>query len=299
MIVIYFSFRGVGLQLHDFPRTPTRAARKDFRILYMDYYKSHLGQALQDFAWKLGYLILYHYGCTTGITQVNDTDCHARFEQLYLEFETLAFQDKQLVDPSDISRTRQEVLDDIALTWRRLEHLEGVRGHKRTGLSNCLQGNDDALITREAKIFWDDLEIPKLRAEWIAEVDHLVDHEGLTFESVHTLVKHPEDGCGEFEEGCEIESCLQREGPDELCSEGLWVEDLPPTDVAEEALWAEFEKPQSVSVSVKPDDDPVLVEDAKAGLQEAVKLRSVLRVAKELPRHVMKPNAFGSLVSGG
>ena len=87
----------------------------------MDYYKSHLAKRVQETAWSRGYVVLYHYGNTTGIAQVNDTDLHMRLEQLYIELETSSFTEKQLLDPCDISRTRQEVIDDIAAVWRRIE----------------------------------------------------------------------------------------------------------------------------------------------------------------------------------
>ena len=92
------------------PWTPEREASADYRILYYDVAKSHLDEAIDAFAWKRGYVVLLHYGCTTGIGQVNDTDCHAEFSRVYTDMETISFQEKQEIDPSDISRSRQEVL---------------------------------------------------------------------------------------------------------------------------------------------------------------------------------------------
>ncbi len=45
----------------------------------MDVAKSHLGDPIIEMAWTRGYLVLYHYGCTTGVAQVNDTDLNGGF----------------------------------------------------------------------------------------------------------------------------------------------------------------------------------------------------------------------------
>jgi hypothetical protein len=63
------------------PWTPARAAAHDYRILFLDVAKSHLAEEVLEFAWTRGFVTLLHYGCTTGICQVNDTDLHADFEK--------------------------------------------------------------------------------------------------------------------------------------------------------------------------------------------------------------------------
>ena len=88
--------------------TEGRARTLDYRVLMMDVAKSHVQQAVTDLAWSRGYVVLYHYGHTTAVAQVNDTDLHAAFEREYVELETAAFTRQQLVDPSDISRRRQD-----------------------------------------------------------------------------------------------------------------------------------------------------------------------------------------------
>ena len=52
---------------------------------------------------------MYHYGCTTSICQVNDTDLHAEFERVYLEFEAVSFFDQQRYDHGHSGRSRQQV----------------------------------------------------------------------------------------------------------------------------------------------------------------------------------------------
>ena len=46
-----------------------------------------------------GYVTLFHYGCTTGVAQVNDTDLHAELERVYCELEQAAFNEQQLYEP--------------------------------------------------------------------------------------------------------------------------------------------------------------------------------------------------------
>jgi hypothetical protein len=151
--------------------TPEREARNDYRICYSDVAQSHIGVDVQDFCWSRGYVMLYHFGGTTAVAQVNDTDCHGDFEMIYVEFEQAACNERQQVDPGNISRTVQEVYEDVVATWRSLDHSRAVLGHKRTGLSLALDGSEDHHLTREAREFWHALNMPGLRATAIAEVD--------------------------------------------------------------------------------------------------------------------------------
>jgi hypothetical protein len=133
--------------------TPARQAANDWRILFLDMAASHLADDVDKFAASRGYCTLLHYGCTTGVAQINDTDLHGDLEAVYVELEQVAFHNRQLYDPGDISRSLQEVLDDLCGAWRTVDHTKGLRGHKRTGLNVALDGSEDHLITREARIF--------------------------------------------------------------------------------------------------------------------------------------------------
>lgn len=115
---------------------------------------------------------------------------------------------KQVLDPSDISRTNQEVLDDVAATWLTLDHTEGVRGHKRTGLSVKLDGSEDHMITREAGEFWKECQMPLRRRDACDAVAQRFETSSAPcFETVRDLLEHPSRGLGfgEFGEGYEIE----------------------------------------------------------------------------------------------
>ena len=197
------------------PWSPERDRLNDYKIVYLDAFRAHLDESLQELCWSRGYVLLYHYGGTTGVCQVNDTDCHASFSREYIDLECHDFMDKQLMDPADISRTNQDVVDDAAQTWLHLDHTEGVRGHKRTGLSIRLDGTEDAWMTestREAGVFWTELDMPTLRREAIAAVTARFEaSESPSFSSWRELVEHPERGLGfgEHGEGFEFEAPLE------------------------------------------------------------------------------------------
>ena len=98
-----------------------RTAEIADRILMMDSYAAHLTKAVSDLAWRRGYIVLYHYGGTTALAQVNDTRVYAPFSRLYQELETECFLRRQERNGSrDIGRSNQEVIDDICETWRNL-----------------------------------------------------------------------------------------------------------------------------------------------------------------------------------
>jgi hypothetical protein len=66
----------------------------------------------------------------------------------------------------------QECIDIMAKIWTDpLRHIEGAKGYKRTGALNALDGSEDGLICREAKVFWDRLDMPAKRARVICDVD--------------------------------------------------------------------------------------------------------------------------------
>ena len=104
------------------PWTESRTEAKDWRILMLDIAKSHCGDEITALAHSRGYVVLYHYGCTTGVAQVNDTHLHADFSRIYTNFECMAFAAQQQHDPGYIGRDLQEVVNDACRTWRVCDH---------------------------------------------------------------------------------------------------------------------------------------------------------------------------------
>ena len=90
------------------PWTAERADKGDWKILLLDSYRAHWSEDIERCCWLRGYLVLYHYGNTTGVMQVNDTHVHAPFKRLFVAFEADSFAEKAMRDPGDIGRDRHE-----------------------------------------------------------------------------------------------------------------------------------------------------------------------------------------------
>jgi hypothetical protein len=122
-----------------------------------------------------------------------------------------------------------QVVDDVAATWVVLDHSAGVKGHKRTGLSNALNGSEDHLLTREAGQFWHSLGMSALRDIAVEQVEaqHRAGKLSWTQEVIASLREpFPNGIAGEMREGQEIDGDLS-DGEDPWDSE---VEDDLVTD---------------------------------------------------------------------
>ena len=259
------------------PMSAERHAARDYRLLYLDVARSHLDPSVADFAWTRGYLTLYHFGGTTGVAQVNDTDLHAEMEKIYQEFEQLSFNYQQRFEPGNINRSLQQVADDLAATWKTLNHKHGVAGHKRVGLSNRLDGSEDHLLSRTARQLWIEADIPSLRAGCIAEVDEKVANgQVASIADWRGLVVNPTDPGIREEEGAELEPALAE-------GEASWYEAGEYERLQADDLKLDEEQSAPVVVVAAPDDKPADVEEATlaAGrLEQLKKLRVAIRIAK-------------------
>ena len=260
------------------PWTPEREEQADYRILMLDVAKSHIGNRIEDTCWEHGYICLYHYGCTTGVTQVNDTDLHGAFEREYFEMEQTAFNQKALYDPGCIDRSPQEVVDSAVATWRVLDHGQGASGHKRTALSVALDGTEDTLISRSALDCWRGLDMAAERLRAIAEVDAKVDA-GLTFQDWRSLVQHPQDP-GILREGEEFEG-------DQEADECPWLveADEQLAKVDDDEVMGHLEKPAKVEIVPVADEKAAAVEEASC---QATRLK-LLRHLREASYKTLMP----------
>lgn len=244
--------------------TEARHASSDYGLLYMDVARSHVADEVVEFCWSRGFVLLFHYGCTTGVAQVNDTDLHGALERIYCEIESQSFHEQQEVEPGCVARRPQDVLNDAAAAWRLCDHGQGRKGHWRNGLAVKLDGSEDHLLSREALSFWQAAEMATLRSAAIADVDAKFAAGQLkSFGDWQALVQHPEDPGIVEAEGAEFEGDLEEgEKPwfDEGEAEALEVDDdleleladLPPPPLPPPA------------VDARQDDDPADVEEALA-----------------------------------
>ena len=102
-----------------------------------------------------------------------------------------------------------------------MKHKRGVQGHKRTGLSVALSGEEDDQITREAGQFWRELGISELRTRALADVRARVDSGELVWTSLCIdSLREPWGAAGEgiLFEGQEIQEGLDVDDP-------LWEDD--------------------------------------------------------------------------
>jgi hypothetical protein len=166
------------LQRHLPELTPERIADGDYRVLALDAFEVHKTAKVIAFANSRGYIVIGHRGGTTAIGQWNDTDLHLPMEKEYLNLETLDFDAQLTQRPWRVpSRSRQSIINDIACVWASLPHEHiGRKASKLTGWGIALpsmrgdgtfehHAPEDSCVGREAKIFFDEVDMPRARAE--------------------------------------------------------------------------------------------------------------------------------------
>ena len=93
------------------------------------------------------YVLLYHGGGCTGLTQWNDTWLHWILEQQLLEVEQAYFNAESALRPDKIPHIdRQTIVDNVLCVWRGLPHDRSIKWGKRTGVSIALDGSEDSTV---------------------------------------------------------------------------------------------------------------------------------------------------------
>ena len=201
------------------PWTPEREAALDYGILMLDAYTVHKMDAVADLARERGFIIVFHEGGITGITQWNDLDCHAQIEARMIQLEEEDFHKQLLKRPHRVpSRDRQTLLSDSAAIWATFaHHTQTAKSAVRSGLGNELPerrpdghfshfADQDHLVTREAADFWQENNIPVLRAQNLERVYAAVQSGKLTsWQQVPEYFLPPDDPHDDHIEGQEID----------------------------------------------------------------------------------------------
>ena len=230
------------------------------------------------------------YGGLTGVVQVNDTNCHMQFEKTYLEHEQECFNEIQLLDPANISRTHQDVIADVNSTWQCLDHEKSSRGFWHTGVANKLDGSEDSFICREALECWNDLDMCQLRAQVIKEVDSKIDNGELSFSDWQSIIVHPEE-VGVLSEGHEFEGELEED-------ERPWLEDGEKDPALEDCIGFDLDsgfEPEAVVVHEEPGDDPLVLAEATAAARRLERLQQLRALAVALKEPAMTLHADNAL----
>ena len=265
------------------PWSAERALANDYRVLMLDVAGCHLPDEVSTFCWSRGCFAVFHYGCTTGVAQVNDTDLHGVFERKYLEVEQASFVEQQLYAPGSVSRTPQQVLDDVAFTWRVIDHHAVGLGHLRTGLSNKLDGSEDYRISREAREFWFSGDMASARLRAFDEVEAFLGT-GAGINDWRQLVRAPPDPGFMTEEGQELEPLLE---PGESAALGEGEALLAADDADVEGM--------DVAAVVEPVVAVPLPGDEAEEVSEAVVLAKRLEVLRQLRKDALANRLPGAV----
>jgi len=161
---------------------------RDWRILLADDYSAHKTDNVWSLCWSRGYIILIHGGGSTPVGQTVDTDLNEHTRRRYGNMESRLLIEKMRAGDVVPKLTHEEcmllmydVLSDPQL------HKDASKGYKKVGQSVDIDGQEDALICREAGQFWNEETTdsypsmrPKIDAE-LAVVADEVSSGGLTF----------------------------------------------------------------------------------------------------------------------
>ena len=143
------------LELHLEPATEDRRRRNDWRLFYLDIYSGHLSLRIWQICWDRMYILQFHGGGLTGMTQVNDLWLHHTMELEIGKLEAFAYLRKGLVRPGKVpTLTRQEILNNATTAWQTsIPHERSIAWTKATGLSLPLE-EEAFVILRIALRSW-------------------------------------------------------------------------------------------------------------------------------------------------
>ena len=143
------------LNKHLLPWGPGRR----WELFFLDAYAPGLTDNVQRLCWTKGYIAITHGGGASAVAQTNDTDHHQWVRKRFIELQTARLIRKARQRGGGlVDLTREENIDIMIEVQSDLElHLKACQGYKYTGTTVALDGTeDDTMICREAKIFWDE-----------------------------------------------------------------------------------------------------------------------------------------------
>ena len=162
--------------------------------------------------WHQKQVLINHPGGGTGVTQTNDTDLHQGTKPDYIHRESeLMMHLIRHTGRRCPTFGADQCIEIFALIWANwARHEEAAKGYKRTSTLNALDGSEDKFIVREAKKYWDRLDMPRRRERVIHDVDVEYEAGRLRWCPSHIqglIVPYPKTGHMDIIEDCQDEEC--------------------------------------------------------------------------------------------
>ena len=219
--------------------SPSRAAAKDYRIMFLDDYKVHNMECVRQLLWDRGFFRIRIGGGCTSFQCGLDVHYHQCMSSDLQELEQIDFQYQQEQRPWKVpSRERQNLLDDVLSWWSCWPHArKGREALQMTAVTAALPpmvqassfssdgtytpaqfalaASDDGRITKEARRWWDANNMCQARADAMRKVQEDFDRKKLS--SVQDLWQYLEDESepeNEHCEGIEVEHVEEESDPE-------------------------------------------------------------------------------------
>jgi len=168
-----------------------------WRVMLMEAYGPQMSDNVRRLCWSRGYVVIIHGGGATGVTQVNDTDCHQHLRREYVAVETQHMVDESRLRSCPVPKPENCITWMASIWMRGKMHVDATRGFKYNGITNALDGSEDHLIVREAKEFWSSLNVHDRRCQALhdAQVEIAANRLAWNYEDVYKVIADfPERG---------------------------------------------------------------------------------------------------------
>ena len=144
-----------------------------WRIMGLDMFGPQTTPNVFNCCWHQNQVLINQPGGGTGVTQTNDTDLHQGTKADYIHEEAeLMMHLVRSTGKRCPTYTAEQCIDIFARIWHDpRRHVEAARGYWRTGTLNALDGSEDNLIVREARKYWDRLDMDRRRKQVIHDVE--------------------------------------------------------------------------------------------------------------------------------
>ena len=141
--------------------------------MLLDAYAPGLTNNVQRLCRNKGYIVVAQ-GCGTSmLLQTNDVCLHKDVRSDFIDMQTAEMLHKARTQGGGVADcTAEENLTIMTKVMSNTElHLKAARAYKHTGTTNALDGSEDDLITGDAKVFWDELNMRQIINEEVQEVE--------------------------------------------------------------------------------------------------------------------------------